>query len=82
MSKKEHYQEKIDRYLKQIDEVIAKGPYKADWASLTGMEVPDWFRRAKFGIFIHWGCTACPPSAMNGIPERCMSRELQNISTI
>ena len=52
MSKKEHYQEKIDRYLKQIDEVIAKGPYKADWASLTGMEVPDWFRRAKFGIFI------------------------------
>ena len=60
MSKKEHYQEKIDRYLKQIDEVIAKGPYKADWASLTGMEVPDWFRRAKFGIFIHWGLYSVP----------------------
>ena len=24
------------------------------------MEVPDWFRRAKFGIFIHWGLYSVP----------------------
>ncbi|MGA9061868.1 MAG: alpha-L-fucosidase [Terracidiphilus sp.] len=23
--------------------------------------MPQWFDRAKFGIFIHWGFTLCPP---------------------
>ncbi len=47
-------------YLKTIDEVIAKGPYKADWASLTDMVLPAWFPKAKFGIFIHWGVFSVP----------------------
>jgi alpha-L-fucosidase len=36
------------------------GPYSADWASLAGYSVPDWFRDAKFGIFVHWGPYSVP----------------------
>ncbi|MGN0507408.1 MAG: alpha-L-fucosidase [Lachnospiraceae bacterium] len=50
-------------YLKQIQEVINRGPYKADWASLTDMELPGWFKKAKFGIFIHWGLYSVPAYA-------------------
>lgn len=45
-------------YLKQIDEVIAKGKYKDNWASLSGHKAPDWFTEGKFGIFIHFGLYA------------------------
>jgi alpha-L-fucosidase len=47
-------------YLKQIDEVIAKGRYKDNWDSMKNMPVPDWYRNAKFGIFIHWGLYSVP----------------------
>ena len=42
-------------YLEEIDRVIEKGPYKDTWASLSKYRVPDWYQKAKFGIFIHWG---------------------------
>lgn len=42
-------------YLAQIREVIGKGPYHDDWASLTDFTMPAWYEKAKFGIFIHWG---------------------------
>ena len=47
-------------YLQTIDEVIEKGPYKASWESLAEYEVPKWYKRAKFGIFIHWGVYSVP----------------------
>ena len=47
--------EREREYLKEIDRVIAEGPYDADWNSLFQFTVPDWFSKAKFGIFIHWG---------------------------
>ena len=47
-------------YLKTIDEVIARGPYKDDWASLASFHTPSWYRNAKFGIFIHWGVYSVP----------------------
>ncbi len=49
-----------EEYLKLIDEVCEKGPFHADWASLTDMKVPDWFKKQKFGIFIHWGLFSVP----------------------
>ena len=42
-------------YLKQIDEVIENGKYKANFQSLAHHKIPDWFTERKFGIFIHWG---------------------------
>ena len=47
-------------YLKQIDDVIERGRYKADWASLSAYRTPDWYYRGKFGIFIHWGVYSVP----------------------
>ena len=47
-------------YLKTIDEVIAGGPFKDSWESLSEYRVPEWYRRAKFGIFIHWGIYSVP----------------------
>lgn len=47
-------------YLKQIDDVIKAGRFKDDWESLYQYEAPSWYRRAKFGIFIHWGVYAVP----------------------
>jgi alpha-L-fucosidase len=34
--------------------------YQATWESLKNYECPDWFRDAKFGIFIHWGVYSVP----------------------
>ena len=50
----------IQDYLKQIDEVNEKGPYKPDWASLSHHKVPDWYKTDKLGIFIHWGIYSVP----------------------
>lgn len=47
--------EQEKQYLETIDQVIAQGPYSADWGSLSEWTPPEWFSRAKFGIFIHWG---------------------------
>ncbi len=50
----------MEEYLKLIDEVIANGKYKDDWTSLQQYEVPQWYKNARFGIFIHWGVYSVP----------------------
>lgn len=47
-------------YMQQIDETIANGKFKANWDSLAAFQVPDWYKKAKFGIFIHWGLYSVP----------------------
>lgn len=47
-------------YLKTIDEVVARGPFTDTWESLSHYQVPEWYRNAKFGIFIHWGLYSVP----------------------
>ena len=37
-----------------------RGPFTADWNSLGAYRVPEWYRDAKFGIFIHWGVFSVP----------------------
>ncbi len=46
--------------LGRIGEVIANGRYKDTWESLQQYRVPEWYERAKFGIFIHWGVYSVP----------------------
>ncbi len=45
----------LDKEIKRIESVIVKGPYSADWNSLSKNGVPDWFKESKFGLFVHWG---------------------------
>ncbi len=34
--------------------------YQANWKSLQAYQVPEWFKNAKLGIFVHWGIYAVP----------------------
>ncbi len=58
-------------YLAEIDRVIEKGPFKDTWESLGNFQVPDWYRNAKFGIFIHWGVYSVPSFGSEWY-SRCM----------
>lgn len=53
----------MTKYLRLVDEVIEKGPYKDNWASLSQIKVPSWFPKAKLGIFIHWGLYSIPQNS-------------------
>jgi alpha-L-fucosidase len=46
--------------LKRVDSLDQQGPFRADWESLQKYEVPEWYKDAKFGIFIHWGAYSVP----------------------
>ena len=46
---------------------IGQTPFQANWESLKKYEIPDWYRDAKFGIFIHWGVYAVPAYGGGGI---------------
>ncbi|KAB8130772.1 alpha-L-fucosidase [Gracilibacillus oryzae] len=50
----------MKEYLKEIDKVIAEGTFKDNWDSLSKYKLADWYRDAKFGIFIHWGVYSVP----------------------
>ncbi len=50
----------MTKYLNTIEDVIAGGPYQDTWESLSRYNVPEWYRNAKFGIFIHWGIYSVP----------------------
>ena len=49
-------QEKLDA----IQVVLDQGPYRDDWASLSAYEVPRWYRKLRFGIFVHYGVFTVP----------------------
>ncbi len=58
------YEAKVDAKLKQVKAGIARGPFKSDWDALRSKyRTPEWFRDAKFGIFIHWGPYSVPAFA-------------------
>jgi alpha-L-fucosidase len=43
--------------------------YTPTWKSLKQYTVPDWFRDAKFGIFIHWGVYSVPAFSSEWYPR-------------
>ena len=58
-----------NEYLKIIEDTISNGKYKDDWQSLSGHKTPDWYYRAKLGIFIHWGIYSVPAYACEWYPR-------------
>jgi len=56
-------------YLNLMDEVIAQGPYAADWESLCQYPEPKWYKDAKLGIFIHWGVYSVPAFSSEWYPR-------------
>lgn len=53
-------QDRVQKQLGLVQAAVAKGPFAPNWDSLAGYRVPQWFRNAKFGIFIHWGVYSVP----------------------
>ena len=54
-------QQVVEKAVKQIPTPMAPGPVKPTWDSLQeNYHVPTWFRRAKFGIFMHFGIFSVP----------------------
>ena len=52
-----------------IQQVQAQDKYQATWESLKKYETPEWFRDAKFGIFIHWGVYSVPAFGSEWYPR-------------
>jgi len=52
--------EKVKQQIERVTTATQNGPFKADWDSLGAYHVPQWFRDAKFGIFVHWGVYSVP----------------------
>ncbi len=46
--------------LREVDRQSFAGPYRADWETLRNYDIPQWYKDAKFGIFIHWGVFSVP----------------------
>ena len=44
--------------------------FAPDWNSLSQYQVPDWYRDAKFGIFIHWGVYSVPAFGSEWYPRQ------------
>ncbi|MBZ5685564.1 MAG: alpha-L-fucosidase [Acidobacteriia bacterium] len=55
--------------LKEVDDVDRQGPFQPDWESLQKYEVPEWYKDAKFGIFIHWGVYSVPAFSNEWYPR-------------
>ena len=54
------YDEARAAILREVDRQGQAGPFRPNWESLERYEVPEWYKDAKFGIFIHWGAYSVP----------------------
>ncbi|WP_231615817.1 alpha-L-fucosidase [Novipirellula artificiosorum] len=60
----------VESSLAKIQSTVAKGPFKAEWSSLENYEIPQWYKNAKFGIFIHWGAYSVPAFGSEWYPRQ------------
>ncbi len=54
------YDSRRNAILQDVDKAARQGPFRPDWQSLKSYEAPEWYKDAKFGIFIHWGVYSVP----------------------
>jgi alpha-L-fucosidase len=55
--------------------------YQPNWESLDKRPTPQWFKDAKFGIFIHWGVYAVPGWSTKGNYAEWYQQGLQTTDT-
>lgn len=55
--------------------------YQPNWESLDQRPVPQWFKDAKFGIFIHWGVYSVPGWCTKGNYAEWYQQGLQTTDT-
>lgn len=57
------------RILADVDREAHNGKFRPDWISLSKYQVPEWYKDAKFGIFIHWGVYSVPAFGSEWYPR-------------
>jgi alpha-L-fucosidase len=75
------YDSERRRLLADVEKLAAAGPFQADWETLQKYETPEWYKDAKFGIFIHWGVYSVPAFGSEWYPRemyRQGSKEYQH----
>ena len=55
--------------LREVDQQANRGPYRPDWETLRMYQIPQWYKDAKFGIFIHWGVFSVPGAVNEWYPR-------------
>ena len=63
------YDKERNSILEQVDKVANAGPFLPEWGSLEKYQVPEWYKDAKFGIFIHWGVYSVPAYGSEWYPR-------------
>ncbi len=70
------WQQSVSKYDGERNRLLAEeqkqendGPFRADWASLEKYQQPQWYKDAKFGIFIHWGVYSVPAAENEWYPR-------------
>ncbi|HZQ95792.1 MAG TPA: alpha-L-fucosidase [Candidatus Sulfotelmatobacter sp.] len=63
------YDDARSAILRRVDAANATGQFRPDWESLQHYQVPDWYKDAKFGIFIHWGVYSVPAFGSEWYPR-------------
>ena len=71
------WQQSVSKYDAERNRLLADeekqendGPFRADWASLMNYQQPQWYKDAKFGIFIHWGVYSVPAAESEWYPRQ------------
>ena len=54
------YDAKRREWLERVAAGNSSGPFQPDWTSLRQYRAPEWYQKARFGIFIHWGIYSVP----------------------
>jgi alpha-L-fucosidase len=72
----QEWQRSVSKYDAERNRLLAieekqenDGPYRADWATLMKYQQPQWYKDAKFGIFIHWGVYSVPAAENEWYPR-------------
>jgi len=63
------YDTQRNALLKEAERQANDGPFRPDWESLRNYRQPQWYKDAKFGIFIHWGVYAVPSAESEWYPR-------------
>jgi alpha-L-fucosidase len=63
------YDKQRETLLKEADGQANDGPFRPDWESLRHYQQPQWYKDAKFGIFIHWGVYSVPGAENEWYPR-------------
>ncbi len=59
----------VSEAVSKIDAVANAGPFQPNWNSLEQYEIPQWYKDAKFGVFIHWGPYSVPAYGSEWYPR-------------